>query len=237
VAYTVKLAESILALHPEILEVYIIEEKDGQNVVTDEASKSGASLLADGMNQMGTNAPLSPSIILGAAGQIVQGSKPTRLVGILYAGGGVVMSPINEGTLFIASTTPSSLFDVMRRIADFLPRITQGFRGTVNAVNSASEAENIAIAFLTRRPPQQAYSSIHIDEVAYQNTEQLWSIRGWGQSRIRRRSFHMDVAARDGAILRFSSASSMILNYLLFLEAACIAAAAALLAWLLYIKL
>jgi hypothetical protein len=232
----VKLAESILALHPEILEVYIIEERDGQNVVTDEASKSGASLLADGMNQMGINAPLSPSIILGAAGQILQGRKPTRLVGILYAGGGVIMSPVNEGTLFVASTTPSSLFDVMRRIAEFLPRITEGFRGTVNAVNSASEAEQIAIAFLTKRPPQQAYSNVHIDEVAYQNSEQLWSIRGWGQSRIRR-SFHMDVAARDGAILRFSSSSSIILNYLLFLDAACIAAAAALLAWLVYTRL
>ena len=75
------LAESILALHQEILEVYVIEERDGQSVVTDEASKSGASLLADGMNQMGRNAPLSPSIILGAAGQILQGSSPTRLVG------------------------------------------------------------------------------------------------------------------------------------------------------------
>lgn len=121
-----KLAESILTLHPDILEVYIIEERDGQNVVTDEASKSGASLLAEGMNQMGTNAPLSPSIILGAAGQILQGSKPTKLVGILYAGGGVIMSPLDESTLFVASTTPSSLFDVMRRIAESMPRITQG---------------------------------------------------------------------------------------------------------------
>ena len=232
-----KLAESILTLHPEILEVYIIEERDGQSVVIDEASKSGASLLANGMNQMGISAPLTPSIILGAAGQILQGSKPTRLVGILYAGGGVVMSPINESTLFIASTTPSSLFEVMHRIAEFLPRITPGFRGTANAVNSASEAENVAIAFLTKRPSQQAYSNVHVDEVAYQNTEQLWSIRGWGQSGIRRRSFHMDVAATDGAILRFSSASSKTLNYLLFLEAACIAAAAALLAWLLYTRL
>ena len=231
----VKLAESILALHPDILEVYIIEERDGQNVVTDEASKSGASLLAEGMNQMGTNAPLSPSIILGAAGQILQGSKPTKLVGILYAGGGVIMSPIDEVTLFVASTTPSSLFDVMRSLADSLTRITQG-RGSVNAVNSASEAEDRAIAFLAK-PPQQSYSSVHIDEVAYQNIEQVWSIHGWLQTRIRRRRFQMNVAARDGAILKFSSTSSISLDYLLFLETACIAAAAALVAWLLYAKL
>ena len=235
VANILKLAESILALHQDILEVYIIEERDGQNVVTDEASKSGASLLAEGMNQMGTNAPLSPSIILGAAGQILQGSKPTKLVGILYAGGGVVMSPIDETTLFVASTTPSSLFDVMSRLADSLPRITQG-RGTVNAVNSASEAEDRAITFFAK-PPQQSYSSIHIDEVAYQNTEQIWSIRGWLQTRIRRRRFQISVAARDGAIMKFSSTSSISLDYLLFLETACIVAAAALVAWLLYTKL
>ena len=62
------------------------------------------------------------------------------------------MSPIDEGKLFIASTTPSGLFDVMRKITESLPRIAQGFRGTVNAVNSASEAEDRAIAFLTKRP-------------------------------------------------------------------------------------
>jgi hypothetical protein len=231
----VKLAESILALHPDIQEVYIIEERDGQNVVTDEASKSGASLLAEGMNQMGTNAPLSPSIILGAAGQILQGSKPTKLVGILYAGGGVIMAPLDEGTLFVASTTPASLFDVMRRIAESIPRITQG-RGTVNVVNTATEAEDRAIAFLAK-PPQQSYSSVHIDEIAYQNTEQVWSMRGWLQTRIRRRRFQMNVSARDGAILKFSSAGSIALDYLLFLEMACIAAAAALVAWLLYTKL
>jgi len=232
----VKLAESILALHPDILEVYIIEGRDGQNVVTDEASKSGASLLAEGMNQMGVNAPLSPSIILGAAGQILQGSKLTKLVGILYAGGGVIMGPIVEGTLFVASTTPSSLFDVMREIAESLPSITQG-RGAVNVVNSASDAEERAIAFLTKKPPQQSYSSVHIDEVAYQNTEQLWNIRGWLQARVRRRRFQVNVAARDGAIMKFSSAGSIALDYLLILEAASIAVAAALLAWLLYTKL
>lgn len=230
-----KLAESILALHQEILEVYVIEERDGQSVVTDEASKSGASLLADGMNQMGRNAPLSPSIILGAAGQILQGSRPTKLVGILYSGGGVIMSPIDEGRLFIASTTPSSLFDVMRKITESLPRITQGFRGTVNAVNSASEAEERAIAFLTKRP-QHTYSSVYLDEVVYLNDDQLWSINGILQSRMRKKSFHIDVAAKDGAVLRFSSVTSMTRNYLLILEAACIAATA-LLAWILYTKL
>jgi len=232
----VKLAESILALHPEILEVYVIEERDGQSVVTDESSKSGASLLADGMNQMGRNAPLSPSIILGAAGQILQGSRPTKLVGILYNGGGVIMSPIDEGRLFIASTTPSSLFDVMRKITESLPRITQGFRGTVNAVNSASEAEDIAIAFLTKKP-QHAYSGMHVDQVAYLNDAQLWSIDGSLQSRLRRKSFHMDVAAKDGSVLRFSSITSMSPNYLLILEAACITAATALLAWILSTRL
>jgi len=231
-----KLAESILALHPDILEVYVIEERDGQNVVRDEASKSGASLLADGMNQMGMNAPLSPSIILGAAGQILQGSKPTRLIGILYAGGGVVMSPVGEGTVFVASTTPSSLFDVMRRIAEALPRITEG-RGTANVVNSAGDAEERAIAFLTKKPPQQSYSSVHIDEVTYQSNDQLWNIRGSFQGRVRRRRFQMHMAARDGAILSFSSINSLALDYLLILEAASIAVATALLAWILYTKL
>ena len=145
------------------------------------------------------------------------------------------MSPIDEGTLFVASTTTSSLFDVMRKISESLPRITEG-RGIVNVVNSATDAEDRAIAFLTKKPPQQSFSSIHIDEVTYQNNEQLWSIRGWVQARISRRRFQMTVASRDGAILKFTSAGSIALNYLLLLETVCLAAAAALLAWLLYTK-
>ena len=234
-ACILKLAESILNLHPDILEVYIIEERDGQNTVIDEASKSGASLLAEGMNQMGTNAPLSPSILLGAADQILQGSKPTKLVGILYAGGGIVMSQIDEGKLFVASTLPSSLFDVMRKLADSLTRITRG-RGTVNAVNSASEAEDRVAVFFAK-PPRQSYSNVHIEEIAYQNADQLWSVRGWLQTRIRRRRFQIEVDATDGEITKYSLTSSIALDYLIILETMCIAAAAAVVAWLLYTKL
>jgi hypothetical protein len=237
VTYGMRLADSILALHEQILEVYVLEERDGQNVVIDEASKSGASLLADGMNQMGRNAPLSPSIILGAASQILQGSRPTKLVGILYLGGGVVLSPIDENRVLIASTTPSSLFEVMERITEFLPRITRsGLSATMNMVSSASQAEERVIAFLTNRSHHHPITSIRIDEVAYVNAEQLWNVNGSLQGRVRRKQFHLEMDGRDGSIVRFSSPSSTHLGMIL-IEVACLLAAAILLVWILYSKL
>jgi hypothetical protein len=236
VTHSLRLADSILALHEQILEVYVMEERDGQNVITDEASRSGASFLADGMSQMGRNAPLSPSIILGAASQILQGSRPTRLVGVLYQGGGVILSPIDENSLVLVSTTPSSLFEVMQKITDFLPRITRrGIGGMVNAVNSASEAEEKAIAFLTRGSRHLA--SIRIHEVAYVNTDRVWNVNGSIQSRIRRKKFHLEVEGQDGSIVKFSSPDSMQFRKLLLIEFTSIVAAAILLVWILYSKL
>lgn len=231
-ALGVRLADSILALHEQILEVYILEERDGQNVVTDEASKSGASLLADGMNQMGRNGPLTPSIILGAASQILQGSRPTKLVGILYQGGGVIVSPIDNKSVLIASTTQSSLFEVMQEITEFLPRIISlGLGASVNSlVNSASQAEEKAIAFLTSGLHHHQRTSVRVDDVEYVKAEHLWNVDGALQALMRSKKFHLEVDGLDGSIVRFSSPSSTHSKGVsLLIEAACLVAATTLL--------
>lgn len=236
--YAMRLANSILELHDQILEVYVLEERDGQNVITDEASRSGVSLLAEGMNQMGRNAPLSPSIILGAASQILQGSRPTKLVGILYLGGGVILSPIDEKNVLIASTTASSLFEVMKKISEFLPSIARkGSDGAVNAVNSVSQAEERTITFLTNRPNHPRTTSINVDEITYMSHEQLWHVNGSLQDGIRSKRFHLEMDARDGSIVKFSSPSSRNITGLIIIEVACLVAAAGLLVWILLSKL
>ena len=225
-----KLAETILALHEQILEVYILEERDGRHIITDEASKSGATLLAGVMEQMGRNAPLSPTIILGAAGQIIR-DGPTRLVGILYAGGAVILSPISEGSLAMLSTTSSSLFNVMQKLSEALPKILKQSIGELNAVNSASEAEDVVTTFLARRAGASA--RVHVDEVSYQAVDEFWKVSGYFQSRRwQKEKFYAEVNAQDGFIQKYSS--SMRYGSLLFLEVACLVAAACLLAWILY---
>ena len=228
-----KLAESILAVHEEILEVYILEERDGRHIITDEASKSGATLLAGVMEQMGRNAPLSPTIILGAAGQIIR-EMPTRLVGILYGGGGVILSPISEGSLAMLSTSSSSLFNVMQKLSEALPKILKQSIGELNAVNSASDAEDLVTTFLARRAGGSS-ARVRVDEVSYQAVDGFWKINGYLQSRgWQKERFHAEVNAQDGSILKYSS----VVHYgsLLFLEIACLVAAACLLAWILYVR-
>ena len=228
-----KLAESILAVHEEILEVYILEEKDGRHIITDEASKSGATLLAGVMEQMGRNAPLSPTIILGAAGQILR-DRPTKLVGILYASGAIILSPVNEGSLAMLSTTSSSLFSVMQKLSESLPKILKQSTGELNVVNSASEAEDLVTAFLARRAGGSA-ARVHVDDVSYQSVGGFWKIGGFLQShRWQKEWFHAEINAQDGSILKYSSSTRY--GSLFFLEVTCLIAAACLLAWILYTR-
>jgi len=232
VAWPMKLAESILAVHEEILEVYILEERDGRHIITDEASKSGATLLAGVMEQMGRNAPLSPTIILGAAGQILR-DRPTKLVGILYAGGAVILAPINEASLAMLSTTASSLSTVMQKLTESLPRILRQSTGDVNVVNSASEAESLVTAFLLRRAGGSA--RVHVDNVSYESVGGFWKVGGFLEShRWLKESFQSEVNARDGSIVRYSSSAHY--GSLFFLEVACLIAAACLVGWILYTR-
>jgi hypothetical protein len=225
-----KLAESILAVHEEILEVYILEEKDGRHIITDEASKSGATLLAGVMEQTGRNAPLSPTIILGAAGQMLR-DRPTKLVGILYAGGAIILSPVNEGSLAMLSTSSSSLFSVMQRLSELLPKILKQSSGQLNVVNSAGEAEDLVTAFLSKRVGGSA-ARVHVDDVSYQSVGGFWKVAGLLQSRgWQKESFHAEVNAQDGSIVKYSSSTHY--GSLFFLEVGCLVAAACLLAWIL----
>jgi hypothetical protein len=232
-ALPMKLAESILAVHEEILEVYILEEKDGRHIITDEASKSGATLLAGVMEQMGRNAPLSPTIILGAAGQILR-DRPTKLVGILYAGGGIILSPVSEGSLAMLSTNSSSLFSVMQKLSEALPRILRQSTGQLNAVSSASEAEDVVTAFLSRHTGGSGH--VHVEDVSYQSVGGFWKVGGFLQSRRWQKDwFHVEVNAQDGSVVKYSSSTHF--GSLFFLEVACLIAAACLLGWVLYTRL
>ena len=217
----VKLAESILALHEDILEVYVMDERDGRHLVVEEASRSGASLLADGMILMGRQAPLSPAIILGAADQLLR-DKSTKLVGVLYGGGGIVLAPINERRLFVASTTSPSLFSVMQRIEEALPRITLTQEaGSENAVNSAGEAEARAVEFLANR--LHGESRIRVDQVESDGVSRSWIVIGYFQSMLRRkRRYEVRVCAKDGTILKYTSSSAAFSNWPLVLETVCL---------------
>ena len=118
------LADRVLALHKDIHEVFIIEDRAGNQVAVGEASRKGFTLLADSMNVASKHGLLAPMIILGSASQFC-GGQQSRLVGIEYEKAGLVLAPFNENKLLALSTKPESLRDVMQTISEALPQLKE----------------------------------------------------------------------------------------------------------------
>jgi len=110
-----RLADQILALHSEIHEVSIIEERVGHYAIVDEASRKGVTFLADITHSERTQGLLAPMILLGAATQF--GGRESRLIGIEYENAALVIAPLTDKKLVLLSTRLESAPDVMRTIS------------------------------------------------------------------------------------------------------------------------
>jgi len=199
------LADHVLALHKDIHEVLILEDREGNHVVVGEASRKGVTLLADSMNVPSKKGLLAPMIILGSANQF--GGQQSKLVGIEYEEAGLVLAPLSESRLLAISTKPESLRDVWETVSAALPQLEQHALEIPTApggVTSAAEAENRARYFLTERYPRYS-SRIMVSEVSYRRVDEQWEVHGSFRSGIwsRSRRFLVEVDARDGSVKRF----------------------------------
>ena len=230
-----KLAEDVLALHDGIREVLILEERAGQFVVTEEAARDDTSLLADRMNEASRNAPLAPTIILGAASQFGGEPGALRIVGMLYRKGGIMFSHLDENRVLAISTSPESFSDVVEVVNKSLPRLREEFesRGKAGAVRSAAVAEDIARFFLEGKVRGPA--KVSIDDVSYRGINHRWEVHGsYRSSRsILSKRFQVEVDAENGSVMRFSSSTSV--STLVYVELASLVAAVSLLGWWLYV--
>jgi hypothetical protein len=92
---------------------------------------------------------MSLAVLLGAASQIIR-ARPIKLVGVLYGGGGIIVSPFFGGKFFILSSNPAGLFDVMQKVSEALPSIMK--RESDEALYQLDElayGEKV-VSFLTR---------------------------------------------------------------------------------------
>ena len=230
-----KLAEDVLALHDGIREVLILEDRAGQFVVTEEAARNDTSLLSDGMNNASRDAPLAPTIILGAASQFGGEPGALRIVGMLYRKGGIMFSHLDENRVLAISTSPESFSDVVEVVNKSLTRLREEFesRGKAGAVRSAAVAEDIARFFLEGKVRGPAYVSIN--DVSYRGINHRWEVHGsYRSSRsIMSKRFQVEVDAENGSVMRFSSSTSA--STLVYVELVSLVAAISLLGWWLYV--
>ena len=204
------LADRVLALHKDIHEVLILEDRAGDHFVVGEASRKGVTLLADNMNMASQEGLLAPVIILGSASQF--GGQQSKLVGIEYDVAGVVLAPLDENKLLALSMKTESLGDVCQIISAALPQLKELARetGAVSAaVTSTVEAENKARYFLAGRYPSKS-TQIMIDEVSYRRGDRQWEVHGSVHSGIWNmpRRFLVEVDEDDGFVKRYVSSST-----------------------------
>jgi len=117
------LADQILALHSDIHEVSIIEEKVGNCAIVDQASRAGVTLLADRISSVSKLSLIAPMIILGAATQFA--GQRSKLIGIEYENAGLVLVSLTDNKLIALSTKLESLNDTMDSIRAALPQLEE----------------------------------------------------------------------------------------------------------------
>jgi hypothetical protein len=232
-----RFAEEILALHEGIREVFILEERGGRFLVTDEAVRGDTKVLSDKIDFAEPNAPLAPAIILGAATQFGGEPTPPRVVGMLYHKAGIIFSQLGENRLLALSTLPASLYDAMETLSGALPSLvgehTLGAKAEI-AVKSAADAENIARYYVASRTGGSTH--VMIDGVSYEPGTGRWETNGSYRAigGIRSKHFQLDVDAEDGSVMKFTSSDSSHLPVTLIVELVSLLAAIALLGWWIY---
>jgi hypothetical protein len=235
----VKLTDEVLALHDGIRQVLILEDRNGEFVVTEKATKYEISKSPYDLEEATENAKLAPALILGAAGQFQRIPGSLKLVGILYRNEGRMLTYLDEGRLLEIHTEPSSLYDAMRMVNETLPNLIKehGIRTKgQGAIKSAAEAENIARTFIART---KRSTRVLINAISFRATDSRWEVKGYYSSTrlSRSKDFQLEMAAEDGTIVSFLSSSPRLQDILFAVELFALIAALSLLGWLLYSNL
>jgi hypothetical protein len=234
----VKLTEKVLALHDGIRQVLVLEDRSGMFIVTEKATKNGASSTPYTLNGTVENGALAPALILGAAAQFGENPASLKLVGILYRDEGIMLTYIDESKVLEICTEPSSLYDGMRVVNEALPGLVKELEiggKTEGAIKSASEAEDIARNYVVKT---RNATRVFIKAVTRRAADNRWEIQGvYSPSRLSRsKDFQVELDAEDGAINSFlSSPSSSGALFAAMLIA--LLAGLGVLAWLLYSNL
>ena len=202
-----RLTDEVLVLHPAILKVFMLEERDGKLLVVEEAVKPGNGKLAYEIDESLRSGALTPLLILGAATEFNKNSSILKLVGFLYANGGVIFTHLTEERLLAICTDASRFHEAMQTLNGALPtlirELTPPLRQT-GYVKSAEGAEEITRTYVARASKS---SQVLVDEVALNQARRMWEIHGSHRSSplTRSRRFQLQLDAETGAVIGFTS--------------------------------
>jgi len=203
----VRLTDEVLALHPGILKVFMLEERDGKLLVVEESAKPGNGKLAYEIDESLRSGALTPLLILGAATEFNKNSSTLKLVGFLYGNGGVIFAHITEDRLIAICTDASRFHEAMQTLNGALPSLIRELTPPLRPggyVKSAEGAEEITRTYVARASKA---SEVSVDEVTLNQTRRMWEIHGSHRSSplTRSRKFQLQLDAETGAVVGFTS--------------------------------
>jgi hypothetical protein len=207
--YSARLTDEILVLHPAILKVFMLEERDGKLVVAEETAKPGNGKLAYEIDESLRSGALTPLLTLGAATEFNKNSSVLKLVGFLYGNGGVIFVHISENRLLAICTEASRFHEAMQILNGALPSLIRELATPLRPtgyVKSAEDAEEITQTYVARASKS---SYVSVDEVILNQTRRMWEIHGSHRSSplTRSKKFQLQVDAETGAVIGFASTS------------------------------
>jgi hypothetical protein len=205
----VRLTDEILVLHPGILKVFMLEERDGKLFVVEEAAKPDNGKLAYEIDESLRSGTLTPLAILGAATEFNKNTSILKLVGFLYANGGVIFTYISEDRLLAICTEASRFNEAMQILNGALPTLLRELATSLRPaayVKSAEGAEEITRTYVARASKS---SQVSVDEVTLNQTRRMWEVHGSHRSSplTRSKRFQLQLDAETGAVIGFTSAS------------------------------
>jgi len=207
--YSVRLTEEILVLHPGILKVFMLEEREGKLFVVEEAAKPGNGKLAYEIDESLRSGALTPLLILGAATEFNKSTSTLKLVGFLYGNAGVIFIHLSEEKLLAICTEALRFHEAMQILNGALPTLIREFTTPLRQgdyVKSAEGAEDITRTYVSRATKS---SEVSVDEVTLNQTSHIWQIHGSHRSSpfTRSKRFQLQLDAGTGAVIGFTSTS------------------------------
>lgn len=205
-----RLTDEILVLHPGILKVFMLEERDGKLFVMEEAAKPGNGKVAFEIEESLRSGALTPLVILGAATEFNKNSSTLKLVGFLYANGGVIFAQVSEVRLIAICTEASRFNEAMQTLNGALPTLIRELAAhlrPVDYVKSAEGAEEIARSYVARASKS---SQVTVNEVTLNQAKRVWEIHGSHRSfpLARSKKFQLQLNAETGAVIAFASTTN-----------------------------
>jgi hypothetical protein len=197
--------DEVLALHPSILKVMMLEEEADHFIIIDEAVRSGVDPLACDISQFLPGGHLSPALVLGKPDESELGVP--KFLGVLYSNEAIIFARIRAHRALAVCAEPSGFEEALQKVNRALPTIINDLDARpARAVNikSAAEVTEIArnyVANLARTP------DVFIDEATLNQTNGTWKIQGSYRPNpfARTRRFQLQLGSENGAIIDFAS--------------------------------